>query len=157
MILVRHCACSAKNSMPKTLKTLDVEAVRYLAHALAKKMMEWGEPIPDFETRYPNILEACIASPFQTFDKKLLYKGLEEKAAALFYGLIKNHPFQNGNKRIAVATLLVFLYRNGKWLKVDSSELYRFAVWIAQSPPDLRNEVMPAIKKFIRKNLIGFE
>jgi death-on-curing family protein len=139
--------------MPRTIKTLSVDDIRYLAHTLAQKMLAWGEPIPDLETRYPNILEACIGAPFQTFDKKSLYKGLEEKAAVLFYGLVKNHPFQNGNKRIAVTSLLVFLHINKQWLKVDPVQLYNFAKWVAQSPPDLRAEVLLAVRKFISKNL----
>jgi len=67
--------------------------------------------------------------------------------------LIKNHPFQNGNKRIAVTSLLVFLYLNKKWLKVDPVQLYNFAKWVAQSPPELRDEVLLAINKFINKNI----
>ncbi len=139
--------------MPGTLKIISVEDVRYLAHVLAQKMLAWDEPIPEFETRYPNVLEACIGTPFQTFDKKYLYKSLDEKAAVLFYCLIKNHPFQNGNKRIAVTSLLVFLHLNKKWLKVDPVQLYNFAKWVAQSPPELRNEVLLAVKKFINKNI----
>lgn len=140
--------------MPRSLKPIDIEAVQYVAHTLAREMMEWGEPIPGFETRYPNVLEACINAPFQTFDRKLLYKGLEAKATVLFYCLIKNHPFQNGNKRIAVTTLLVFLYRNGKWLEVNPAQFYNFAVWVAQSPPELRDEVLLAIRKFLRKKMV---
>jgi death on curing protein len=140
--------------MPKMIQAIDVQAVQYIAHSLAKEMMEWGEPTPEFETRYSNVLEACIRTPFQTFDRKLLYRGLEEKAAVLFYGLIKNHPFQNGNKRIAVTALLVFLFRNKRWLKVDQTQLYNFAVWIAQSPPELRDKVIPAIQKFISKAIV---
>lgn len=117
--------------------------------------MEWGEPIPDFETRYPNILESCINTPFQKFNKKFLYKGLEEKAAILFYLLIKNHPFQNGNKRIAVMSLLVFLHVNKKWLITEPNGLYRFAVWVAQSPTEVRDEVVMAIRKFIKKNIVN--
>jgi death on curing protein len=140
--------------MPRVIKPIDIDEVRYLAHALASEMLEWGEPIPEFETRYPNVLEACINNPFQTFDGKLLYKGLEEKGAVLFYGLIKNHPFQNGNKRIALTTLLVFLRRNKRWLGADPKELYNFAVWVAQSPPDLRDGVLLIIQTFIRKKLV---
>ena len=65
----------------------------------------------------------------------------------LFYLMIKNHPFQNGNKRIAMTTLFVFLYLNRKWLKVDSKELYNFAVWVAQSPAKLKDETVKAIEK----------
>ena len=138
------------------VKPITVEKIKYIAHSLAKKTMGWDEPIPEFETRYPNVLESCIISPFQKFDKKYLYKGLIGKASILFYLLIKNHPFQNGNKRIAVTALLVFLYLNEKWLKVDKVELYNFAVWIAQSNPKFKNEVILSIEKFIKIYLVDF-
>lgn len=138
------------------IKQITLEKIQYIAFTLAKKTLEWDEPIPPFETRYPNILESCAATPFQKFNKKSLYIGLIGKSAILFYLLIKNHPFQNGNKRIAVTTLLVFLYINSKWLKVDSKELYNFSVWIAQSPPKLKNEVVKAIEKFINTYLVNY-
>lgn len=132
------------------LKRITIIEVEYLAHRLANETMAWDEPIPDFGSRFPNILESCLATPFQSFDKRALYKGLVEKAATLFYLMIKNHPFENGNKRIAITTLFVFLYKNKKWLKVDDQELYNFAVWIAQSNPKLRKETISAIEKFIK-------
>ncbi len=95
-----------------------------------------------------------MATPFQKFNQKDLYPGLIKKAAVLFYYLIKNHPFQNGNKRIAVTTLLTFLYLNNKWLRVDNKELYNFAVWIAESPSSLKQSVVYAIESFIGKNMI---
>ena len=113
------------------IRALTVEAIKYLAHRLATDTMTWDESIPPFETRYPNVLESCLQTPFQKFGKKFLYPGLKSKAAILFYLLIKNHPFQNGNKRIAVTTLFVFLSINKKWIKVDNQELYNFAVWVA--------------------------
>jgi len=68
--------------------------------------------------------------------------------------LIKNHPFQNGNKRIAMTTLFVFLYKNRKWLKVDEKELYNFAIWVAQSPARLKDEVAKGIEKFLKTYLV---
>ena len=67
--------------------------------------------------------------------------------------MIKNHPFQNGNKRIAITTLLTFLLGNGKWLKADNQELYNFTVWVAQSPAEFKDQVVSAIQKFIRRRL----
>ncbi|MCD6413541.1 MAG: type II toxin-antitoxin system death-on-curing family toxin [Elusimicrobia bacterium] len=55
---------------------------------------------------------------------------------------VKNHPFQNGNKRIAITTLLVFLYKNGKWIKADIYEFYEFAMWVAQSPARMKSEML---------------
>ena len=137
------------------IKGITIEEIKYIAHELAIKTMNWDEPIPEFETRYPNALESCIAVPFMKFDKKFLYKGLVGKAAILFYLLIKNHPFQNGNKRMAVTSLFVFLYiKNNKWLEVDTKVLYRTAVWVAESPAEAKDEVVEYLIKFINKFLV---
>lgn len=137
------------------MKPLSLVEVEYVAYALARQFMEWDEPIPDFGSRFPNILESCIATPFQTFGGKTPYKGLLGKAAMLFYLMIKNHPFQNGNKRIAMATLFYFLYKNNKWLEVDNQELYNFAKWVAESNARLKNETVKAIEKFLTTYLVG--
>jgi len=117
--------------------------------------MSFNEPIPEFETRFPHALESCVASPFQRFDGKFLYQGLTGKASILFYLLIKNHPFQNGNKRIAVTSLLIFLFLNKKWLKASSTELYNLAKWVAESPAEAKDEVVRYIEKFVKKRMVG--
>ena len=139
------------------MQKITVKVVEHLALKLAQEMLAFDEPIPDFSTRYANRLESCLANPFQTFAKRSLYSSLLSKASILFYLMIKNHPFQNGNKRIAMTTLMVFLFLNEKWIKVDTQELYNFTVWIAQSPPKLKNEVVKAIEKFIKTHLIDID
>ncbi|MFQ6036765.1 MAG: type II toxin-antitoxin system death-on-curing family toxin [Sedimentisphaerales bacterium] len=139
------------------MKVITLKEVEYIAFRLAQEMLAFDEPIPDFSTRFPNVLESCLATPFQIFAKKSLYPSLVSKAAMLFYLLIKNHPFQNGNKRIAMTTLFVFLYRNGKWLKVDTQELYNFTVWVAQSPRTVKDETVKATEKFLKMHLIKLE
>lgn len=135
------------------MKIITLADVEYLAFRLAKEHLSFDEPIPDFSTRFPNVLESCVVTPFQTFSGKALYPTLVSKASILFYLIIKNHPFQNGNKRIALTTLLIFLFRNGKWLKADTQELYNFTVWVAQSPSSVKEQVVSAIQKFIRDHL----
>jgi len=139
------------------MKTITLQEVEYIAFKLARKKFSFDEPIPDFSTRFPNALESCLAVPFQRFSGKSLYPTLISKAAMLFYLLIKNHPFLNGNKRIAMTTLFVFLYRNGKWLRVDTQELYNFTVWVAQSPRTVKEETVKATEKFLKKHLIKLE
>ena len=138
------------------IKNISVETIQFIAHTLAKKTMDWQEPIPPFETRYPNILESCVKVPFQRFDKKSLYPGLIAKAAMLFYLMNKNHPFQNGNKRVAITALLVFLSLNDKWLEADKTELYNFSLWVAQSPAEAKEETVKYIEKFIKKRMVKF-
>ena len=135
------------------MRIITVSDVEYIAFRLAKEHLSFNEPIPDFSTRYPHILESCVLIPFQTFSGKALYPSLVAKASILFYLMIKNHPFQNGNKRIAITTLFVFLLLNSKWLQVDTQELYNFTVWVAQSPAGFKDQVVDAIQKFIRKQL----
>ena len=135
------------------MQFLTVKEVEYISFKLAREMMPFNEPIPDFSSRFPNLLESCLATPFQSFGGKTLYPSLLSKAAMLFYLLIKNHPFQNGNKRIAMTSLFVFLHKNNKWLKVDTQELYNFTMWIAQSPSQVKDETVRAIEKFLKAHL----
>lgn len=136
------------------IKRISLADIEYLAFRLAREVMAFNEPIPDFATRFPNKLESCLAVPFQTFSAKSLYPSLLDKASILFYLMVKNHPFQNGNKRIAMTTLFVFLYYNRRWLKVDTKEMYNFTMWIAQSPAPLKSEAVKAIRKFLKSHLI---
>ncbi len=131
---------------------LTLKEGEHVTFRLAKEILSYNEPIPDFSSRFPNILESCIATPFMSFEKKPLYTGLIPKASMLFYLMVKNHPFQNSNKRIAITTLMVFLYKNNKWIKCDMKEFYDFTIWIAKSPAKLKNDVLKAIESFLKRH-----
>src|SRR3989344_7775489 len=137
-------------------KIITIAEVEFTAFSLAKELMTWNEPIPEFGTRFPHVLESCLITPFIRFNRKVMYKGLVGKSSIMFYLMIKNHPFQNGNKRIAVMTLLVFLANNNKWLKMTQNDLYNFAVGIAKSRPTSREKVLRNIFNTIEKYLINF-
>ena len=139
------------------LKRLTIVDVEYVAHRLAKETMAWTEPIPDFSTRYTNALERSIEAPFQTFSGRQLYPGLLKKSSILFYLMVKNHPFQNGNKRIAMTTLFYFLFQNKKWLKVDNQELYNFARWVAESNAKLKNDTVRAVETFLTNYMVDIK
>ena len=134
---------------------ISISDVEYVAFRLANEHLSFNEPIPDFSTRFPRVLESCVVTPFQKFGGKDLYPSLVSKASILFYLMIKNHPFVNGNKRIAITTLLVFLHGNNKWLRADSQELYNFTVWVAESPARFKEQVVDAIQKFVRDHMTG--
>lgn len=136
-------------------KGLTVKEVEHIAVRLAVELLAFDEPIPDSSTRFPHILESCLAAPFQTFGGKTLYPTFIERTALLFYLMVKNHPFQNGNKRIAITTLFVYLYKNDKWLKANVQELYNFTVWVASSPARLKNETVKAVAKFLKIHLVS--
>ncbi len=58
-------------------------------------------------------LDSALAQPRMTFGGAELYPTLVEKAAALAYSLALNHPFVDGNKRIAQAAMEAMLLFNG--------------------------------------------
>ncbi len=141
----------------RNIRYITVGEVRQVAHALAKELLAFNEPIPEFHTRYPQALERCLFAIAQTYNKKELYEGLPKKAAVLFYLMVKNHPFQNGNKRVAVMTLIYFLYMNLKWIKLDNQELYNFAKWVAESNPKVKDATILAIESIINTYMIERE
>jgi death on curing protein len=136
------------------MERVTMPQIEYIIFSIAKEKLSFNEPIPDFSTRYPNILESCLSVPFQTFNGKDLYSTFITKISILFYLMIKNHPFQNGNKRLAMVTLFYVLYKNNKWLKVSTEILYNFAVWVAESIPDAKDEVLQYIEKFLKKYMV---
>ena len=132
---------------------ISIAEVELVAFQLANELLKYDEPIPDFGTRFPTILESCLTMPFQEFGGKSLYEGLLGKTSVLFYLMIKNHPFKNGNKRIAMMTMLYLLYKNSKWLNADNQVLYNFAKWVAESAPSVKAATVQAIKKFLGDHL----
>lgn len=72
--------------------------------------------------RDEHALEAAVAQPHMTFDGKDLYPTLVEKATALVYALVRNHPFLDGNKRVGHAAMEVFLLLNGYEIIADVDE-----------------------------------
>lgn len=136
---------------------ITVTEVEHIAFLIAQKQFSFDEPIPAFATRFPNILESCLETPFQTYGGKDLYPSFTVKVSVLFYLMNKNHPFQNGNKRIAMTTMFVALYEAKKWLKVDAQTLYNFAVWVAESPADAKDAVLQYIEKFINTHKVPLD
>ena len=67
-------------------------------------------------------LESALAQPKATFDGTDLYPTLVDKASALAFGLAMNHPFIDGNKRIAHAAMAVFLDLNGLAIEATIDE-----------------------------------
>lgn len=69
------------------------------------------------------LLESALETPFQSYDGEELYPSIQAKAARLCYGLVKNHAMVDGNKRIGVHAMLVFLSVNGYELEYAQKEL----------------------------------
>ncbi|MDQ7029184.1 MAG: type II toxin-antitoxin system death-on-curing family toxin [Ardenticatenia bacterium] len=78
-----------------------------------------------------NALESALAQPRMTFGGQELYPTLVEKAAALGFSLIKNHPFVDGNKRTAHAAMETFLVLNGYEIRASVDEQERVILQVA--------------------------
>ena len=77
------------------------------------------------------LLESAAARPAMTFDGEDLYPDLAAKAAALLHSLAMNHPFVDGNKRVAAAAAELFLAVNGAELPASDEELERLTMGVA--------------------------
>lgn len=69
------------------------------------------------------LLESAISVPFQAFGGTEVFPSIQQKAARLGYGLVKNHAFVDGNKRIGAHAMLVFFALNKIELEYTQSEL----------------------------------
>lgn len=72
-----------------------------------------------------------LSVPFQSFGGEELYPTIPRKAARLCYGLIKNHVFLDGNKRIGIYAMLVFLELNGMEIECSDEEMVTLGLGIA--------------------------
>ena len=78
-------------------------------------------------------LESAIAQPRMTFGEQELYPTLIEKAGALCFSLVQNHPFVDGNKRLGHAAMEVFLILNGHEIQASVDDQESLILGIASS------------------------
>ena len=80
-----------------------------------------------------NEIESIINNIYLTFGGQELYPELTDKASFLAFGLIKNHAFIDGNKRVGVATMITFLEMNGYQIQATNEEMIDFGLSVATS------------------------
>ena len=77
------------------------------------------------------LLESAVMNCYQTFDGEELYPNVTEKAARMAFGICANHPFVDGNKRVAVTALLVILRLNDISISYTQQDLVMLGLGIA--------------------------
>ena len=82
------------------------------------------------------MLDSALQVPFQTFGGEELFPDTKDKIMRLAYGLIKNHSFRDGNKRIGALVLLVLLELNGWHVNATNEEFADIIMGIAASEKD---------------------
>ena len=88
--------------------------------------------------RDEGLLDSALNAPFQAFGGTSAFSSLQQKAARLCYGLVKNHPFVDGNKRIGAHAMLVFLAVNGLELSYTQQELADIVFQVAAGEKAMR-------------------
>jgi len=78
-----------------------------------------------------NLLDSALAQPKMTAGGKFLHKTIFEKAAAYGFHICCNHPFVDGNKRVAFIVMVLFLDRNGWELSASEEEAYATIIALA--------------------------
>ncbi|WP_276777142.1 type II toxin-antitoxin system death-on-curing family toxin [Fannyhessea vaginae] len=86
--------------------------------------------------RDEGMLDSALKTPLQTFDKRELFPTILDKATRLAFGLIKNHPFIDGNKRIGTHAMLIFLALNNIMLSYKDEELIDIIFKVASDRAD---------------------
>ena len=123
------------------MKFLSLEEVL----AIHDRMLEVGggrEGIHDF-----SLLHSAVERPKAQFGGKYLYSSIWLMAAAMLHSLVKNHSFEDGNKRTAYFSTMRFLRKNGHLLKVGEKDIIKFVVNI-----DVGNTPLEEIASWLKNN-----
>jgi death-on-curing protein len=102
--------------------------------------------------RDAGLLDSALAQPRMTFDGRYVHKTLFKKAVAYGFHLCKNHPFVDGNKRVAFVIMDMFLQKNG-W-EINSSEEDAYIMMIELAGSKLSK---PQLSKWPRNHCIRLE
>ena len=99
--------------------------------------------------RDSGLLESAVMNCYQTFGGEELYPSVVEKAARMAFGICANHPFVDGNKRVAVTALLVMLRINDIAISYSQPELVILGLGIADGSFDYES-----VKEWILKHAL---
>lgn len=134
---------------------LEYDDAKKIIASMKKELIARKEASELFGNENRGILKGILGNIYQTFGGKDLYPSLEEKAAHLLYFIIKDHPFTDGNKRIA-SFLFVwfldrnkFLYRRNGQKKINDNALTALSLLIAVSDPDEKERLVKIVTNLI--------
>ena len=139
----------------KTKSVLNYKDCLKIIAQLKKRLIDKKEASGFFGKGTNHKLESIIKNIYQTFGKKELYGSIETKAAHLLYLIIKDHPFVDGNKRIASFLFVYFLdknnylYRQNGEKKINDNALTALALLAAESNPREKEQIIALITQLL--------
>lgn len=144
-----------REAKAKEKKKIEYERSMEEILSLRSDLMKKGQASEIFGLERERSFKAVVGNIYQTFGKKELYPSLEEKAAYLLYFTIKDHPFSDGNKRIACFLFVLFLMKNKHLYsqkgekKFNSNALVALALLVAESKPKEKDLMVDLIINLI--------
>jgi death-on-curing protein len=135
------------------IRHLSKEDINDIYQVLFDRFKEIGEPIPPLSQIHAHEIENLVIIPQTRHFGEEQYPTIEGKAAILFYKINKGHIFPNGNKRISLACLFVFLSINNYRLEITEDEATAKAIEIANSDPRDFDNVKQSLQSWIKRNL----
>ncbi|MFA5633596.1 MAG: type II toxin-antitoxin system death-on-curing family toxin [Candidatus Dojkabacteria bacterium] len=133
------------------------EELEYIAKLFSRYMKEEQyDNSSAYEVRNLGKLESSIVQPFQQIGGQDLYPTLVSKASMLYYFCIKNHPFEDGNKRMAIFALIIYLAKNGYWLETTNEEIFDITVYTAASSMKDKDETVKRIEEFVQDSIVEY-
>lgn len=142
--------------------SLDESKVNLVIEELKLQLAERGENVDKFGVPCNGGIEQVVGNIYQTWNKQELYPAVEDKAAHLFYLLVKDHLFVDGNKRIASFLFLWFLDMNNilvterEYRTITYTTIYALAIITAESDPKDKDIIIRLIRSLVmtyRKSL----
>ena len=135
---------------------LTYEHAHYSINDIKSRLCEKGEASELFGQEASHKFRSIIGALYQTFDGKDLYRSIEEKAANLLYLTIKDHPFSDGNKRIASLIFIYYLEKNGYLRKIsgerkiNDNAIVALSLLIAASDPREKDMMIKIITNLLK-------
>ena len=148
---------SIQDTQEEVKFVLDYETARRSIDEMTNQLKKSGKELELFGVEKDDSLKGSLKSIYQTVGGKDAYSSVEEKAAHLLYFVIKNHPFVDGNKRIAVLLFLWFLDENRCLYKHDGSRriadnaLVALTLMLAVSRPEDKDIMIKVIVNLINR------
>ena len=146
---------SVYRSKTKETRKFEYEFVRPSIDKLKDVLIRKSEASDLFGNERDGSFAGILKTIYQTFGGKELYTSLEEKAAHLLYFIIKDHPFSDGNKRIAAFSFVLFLqenkilFRKNGERKINDNALVALALLIAQSKPGEKDQMIALVTQLL--------
>ena len=138
-----------KKSISVSAKELEQDIAKLKAELIAKK-----EATAIFATeKNQGALEGILGNVFQSAFGEDVYPSLEEKAAHLIYFIVKNHPFNDGNKRSGAFAFIWFLRKSGLQFldRISPETLASVTILIAESNPKEKDKMVGLVLMLLKR------